>query len=177
LYGNATRPPFDFLTFLNATEMQRVSDTEKTYRRLNTNVWAALRNGLPFVNFATNGNAIEHYEVFVCRFRWLALLLVASGTLTLLGAASIVLTVRATLAPDMLRYVASMAYANTNFTAPRGASALDAMDRARLLRDVRVRIGDIAAGDNDNDGDIGEVAFVTADERTVRPLDSRRLYY
>jgi hypothetical protein len=129
---------------------------------------------MPFVSAATSATAAAPAEVFVCRFAWLAVLLLASGTLFLLGGAAVVLAWRSTLAPDMLRCVASMTYANSSvFSTPPGGTALSAMQRARLLRNVTVRIGD-TTGDN---GAVGEIAFVAADERKVRSLEHRRLYH
>ena len=49
----------------------------------------------------------------------------------------------------------------------RGGSALDGVERSRLLRDVRVRLGDVGGG---NDDGVGMIAF--ADEGragVVRP--------
>jgi hypothetical protein len=119
------------------------------------------------INYATNGTATKHTETFCCHFDWLTMLLLASSTLCCLGSASFALTIRLMLVPDMLRYVASMTYANLNFTVLPGATALDTIHRTRLLRDIRVRVGDIARKDDN----IGKVAFVAADKQKVQLLN------
>ena len=45
-----------------------------------------------------------------------------------------------TLAPDIFGYVSSLTRDNPNVPLPEGGTALSGWDRARLLRDVRVRI-------------------------------------
>ncbi len=101
----------------------------------------------------------------------MALLLLASAALFTAGVASPALQLRCALAPDMLRYVASLTYANPHFGTPPGGSALDGMARAKLLRRVRVRVGDVGGA-----RDVGEVAFVAADEVETRELERTRLY-
>jgi hypothetical protein len=173
MYGNETFPAAHGAAAGRDAPKSQVFQSPKTiFSRLGIAVSEAHDRGMPFINFAAKGTATGRTEVFVCQFQWLAVLLLAAGTLFVMGVASLVLSTGATLPPDMLRFVASMTYANAHFSTPPGATALDAIDRARLLRDVRVRIGDIR-GDDDN---IGEVAFVAADEVKVRPLDYRRLY-
>jgi hypothetical protein len=127
--------------------------------------------GLPFIPAATTAQAAVHTPVYLCQFAWVAVLLLAAAALFATGAAALALQLRSTLAPDMLRYVASMTYANPRFGAPPGGSALDGMARARLLRDVHVRAGDINGG-----GSVGEVAFVAAEEVETRELERKRLY-
>ncbi len=139
------------VNFINATEMHALD----MFNLANTIYTRYQVDRPPMINYATTGTATKRTENFSCQFHWLAMIWLASGTLCCFGAASFALTIHSTLAPDRLRYVASMTYANANFTAPPGATALDAIDRALLLRNVRVRVGDIACED---DG-IGEVGF------------------
>jgi hypothetical protein len=133
---------------------------------------AAARAGLRFVPAATAATASVHTPIYVCRIGWAATLLLASAALLAAGAAALVLQVRSVLAPDTLRSVASMAYASPHFrSVPRGGTTLDGVERAQLLHDVRVRVGDI-----NGDGTEGEVAFVAAEDVETRELDSKRLY-
>jgi hypothetical protein len=132
----------------------------------------AMDANLPFVPLAATAAAQAHAPVFVCRFAWLAALLLAAAALGATGAAALALQLRGTLAPDVLRCVAAgLAWAN----APGGGgggSALDGMARTRLLHDVRVRVGDVNGG-----GDVGEVAFVAVDDVPTRKLERQRLYF
>jgi hypothetical protein len=139
---------------------------------LNAAVSDALRRGMPFVPAATTATTSVHALIYVCSFGWMATLLLASAALLAVGAVSLALQLRCTLAPDMLRYVASMTYANAHFRTPPGGSALDGVERAKLLRNVRVRIGDIRGGDSH----VGEVAFVAVDEVETRELERKRHY-
>jgi hypothetical protein len=128
---------------------------------------------MPFVSAAANGTVVASTDVFVCQFGWLAALLLASGTLFGPGVyATLALAAAggATLAPDMLRCVASITYANAYFSTAPGATALDAVQRARLLRCVTMRNGDVRLN-----GVVGEVAFVAVDEHRLQSLDNERL--
>jgi hypothetical protein len=154
----------------NAT---RDADFVRRYNATQRSVHDALVAGLAFVPVAATATTTTRTRVFVCEWAWLGVLLLASTTLFLAGAAALVLPLRSTLAPDMLRYVASMTYTNRHFPTPAGGSALDGMARARLLRDVPVRIGVVASGDGDGAG-VGEVAFAATSHVEVCALRSRR---
>ncbi len=144
---------------------------ERRYNATRESVSNAMSAGLAFVPAAATATATTRTRVFVCNFAWLGALLLASAALFVAGAASLALQLHSTLAPDMLRYVASMTYTNRHFRTPAGGSALDGMARARLLRDVPVHIGIVASGDR---SDVGEVAFVATTDVEVIPLKNRR---
>lgn len=77
-----------------------------------------------------------------------------------------------TLAPDIFGYVSSLTRDNPNVPLPEGGTALSGWDRARLLRDVRVRIADTGS-----DG-VGRVALARADAAPVemKPLEKHMHY-
>ncbi len=109
----------------------------------------------------------------------MALLLLASAALFTAGVASPALQLRCALAPDMLRYVASMTYANPHFSTPPGGSALDKMARVHLLCRVRVHLlrrVHVHVGDVGGARSVGEVAFVAAAEVETRDLEQTRFY-
>jgi len=91
--------------------------------------------------FAHNATATLStlHEIYVCNWLWFAIYL--SSTLLL-----IVVTLCGTilkhmcLGPDMFGYVSSMTYDSALFGLPPGGT-LDGMDRARLLKDMRCRVG------------------------------------
>ncbi|KAK4957798.1 hypothetical protein LTR28_005624 [Elasticomyces elasticus] len=122
----------------------------------------------PFVGATSHGTAMRTHQIYVCNFVWLALLLLSTGVLLSIGIVGIVMKER-TLAPDMKGYVASMTYENPYVKVPDGGAAIDAMDRARSLRDLRVRIGDV-----EGKSEVGHIAF-TAGIQT-RPLEKDREY-
>jgi hypothetical protein len=203
-YDNATWPSRDIeifvakpppRQFLNVSEFLTIDDT------LTNDIRGAMIRGLPFIPAATTATTSVHTPVYACQWGWLATLLLAAGALSATGAAALALQLRYALPPDVLRYVSSMTIANAHFrTLPPGGTTLDGAERARLLRDVRVRLGDIrgadGGGDNgdddDNDdddeedggtggssvdgADVGEIAFVAADDVATRRLDFKRLY-
>jgi hypothetical protein len=69
--------------------------------------------------------------------------------------------------PDFLGYCSSLARDSGFVRTPRGGSALDGVERARLLRDVRVKLGDVGGGSDDG---VGRIAFADEDRaRVVRP--------
>lgn len=64
-----------------------------------------------------------------------------------------------TLAPDIFGFVSSLTRDNPHFPVPPGGSTLDGLDRTRALRNMQVRIGDIAGPH----GEVGRVGFVPVD--------------
>lgn len=70
---------------------------------------------------------------------------------------------------QLFGFVASMTYENPYVRIPKGGSTLDAMERAKLLKDVEVCVGDVHG-----DRDIGHIAFSAG--MPVRKLWRGRLY-
>jgi len=124
--------------------------------------------GVPFIGATTNATVIHRQQIFVCNFGWLALLFTASGAIFITGFAGLLLKKR-TLAPELFGFVTSMTYENPYVRLPEGGNVLDAMERARLLRDMKVRIADVRVDD-----DVGHVAFTA--EGKCRKLERGRLY-
>ncbi|KAK5007153.1 hypothetical protein LTR28_005626 [Elasticomyces elasticus] len=122
----------------------------------------------PFVGATSHGTATRTHQIYVCNFVWLALLLISTGVLLTIGIVGIVMKER-TLAPDMMGYVASMTYENPYVKVPDGGAAIDAMDRARSLKNLWVRIGDV-----EGKSEVGHIAF-TAGIQTRR-LEKDREY-
>lgn len=74
-----------------------------------------------------------------------------------------------TLSPELFGFVTSMTYENPWVKVPDGGTTLDAMERARLLKDVEVRVGDVC-GNNQ----VGHTAFAAG--VPLRALERGRLY-
>lgn len=110
-------------------------------------------------------------EVYHCNYIWFVLLLSSSVILIMLGAIGTAIS-HLCHAPDMIGYVSSFTYNNPYMQIPAGGASLGAMDRARLLRDLRVKIGDTASDD-----DVGHIVFATVNRsNTIGNLDSAKLY-
>jgi hypothetical protein len=124
-----------------------------------------------FCSRSTQATLTHSVEVFAYSTLWLALLFISSAVLLATGLAGTALRGRA-LAPDMLGYVASMTYNNRYLPLPVNGgsdSALDAMERVRILGHLRVAVGDVAG-----DEEVGRLAF-TANPH-ARPLQKGRKY-
>ncbi|KAJ4381334.1 hypothetical protein N0V86_003683 [Didymella sp. IMI 355093] len=74
---------------------------------------------------------------------WAYLLIVCSSALLLLNIFGIFAQVR-TVAPDIFNHASSLTRDNPHFNAPVGGSGLDGAERARLLKRMRVQLGDTA---------------------------------
>ncbi|ODH47455.1 hypothetical protein GX48_06430 [Paracoccidioides brasiliensis] len=108
-------------------------------------------------------------EVYRYSRAWFAVFLVISIMLQILALASFALK-RIMLAPDILGYVSS--YTRDNPHAPvSAASAQDGLARARLLKDVRVMLGDVRAAEQ-----VGHISFVTEGDTSVGRLKKGRSY-
>jgi hypothetical protein len=121
-----------------------------------------------FCSRSSRATLMRREQVYACHRAWLALLFACAAALLAAGVAGMALGARA-LVPDMLGYAASMTYNNPHFALPgRGrGGVLDAMDRARVLRNVRVRVGDVGAAGSISSsgggggGGVGRIAFTS----------------
>jgi hypothetical protein len=117
---------------------------------------------------STVARVTQAVEVFAYSRLWLALLLASAVVLQATGLGGMALGWR-TRVPDVLGYVASMTYNNPFLPLPDGGGVLDAMERARVLRDLRVWVSDVRGGD-----DVGRIAFTS--DADARGLEQGRLY-
>ncbi|KAF1941565.1 hypothetical protein EJ02DRAFT_347536 [Clathrospora elynae] len=164
-YGPDTLPVTDVNAYLPAN----LSATEHTYFD-----WfpkfqqTVVDSNSPFIGATTTSNTTSTEEIFVCNFAWLALLLASSTIILITGSVAVVLK-RKTLGPEMFGFVTSMAYENPWVKIPQGGTMLDAMERARLLKDVEFCIGDVCGEE-----DVGHIAFAAG--VPLRKLERGRLY-
>ncbi|CAN9250543.1 unnamed protein product [Alternaria sp. RS040] len=122
----------------------------------------------PFLGATTTANTTSTEEIFVCNFAWLTLLLTASLIILMTGGVAVILK-RKTLGPEMFGFVTSMTYENPWLNIPQGGTMLDAMERARLLKDVEVHVADVHGNDN-----VGHIALAAG--VPMRRLERERLY-
>lgn len=109
----------------------------------------------PFLPISSNTTITTTNEVYKCNYLWFSFLLVSSCILLMLGSVGTALS-HLCNAPDMMGYVSSFTYNNPYMNLPPGGESLGAMERARLLRDVKVKIGDARADD-----EVGHIVFAT----------------
>jgi hypothetical protein len=88
---------------------------------------------------------------------WMIIDIIGCVVLLVAASAAIWLRVR-TLAPDIFGYVSSLTRENPMITLPEGGSTLNGIDRARMLRGVKVRIADISGQDG-----VGRVGLAMKD--------------
>ena len=125
-------------------------------------------DGLLYVGATTNATVTETEDIYLCDFLWLGVLYVSTVVILLTGLTSLFLKWKS-LGPDLFGYVTSMTYNNSYTKIPPGGSGLDAIERARLLRDVRVHMGDVCG-----DRDVGHIALASG--VPIRKLEKGRKY-
>lgn len=110
---------------------------------------------------ATLSNYMQSYQ---CSFAWVTVFLVC--TLAMLASAIVgVVFSRKTAVPDYLGYVSSLAKESQYVRLPDGGANLDGMDRARLMKDLKVRLGNVSPVEGG--GDVGRLALARMED-TVR---------
>ena len=172
-YGPDTQPVTDINSYLPSN----LSATENSF----STWWSAFRNLVedttspfisPFIGATTTAKVTTVEEIFVCNFAWLVLLLASSGIIFVTGGVALILK-RKTLAPEIFGFVTSMTYDNPYVKIGNGAlgggTTMDAMERAKLLKDVKVYIGDVQG-----DADVGHIAMAAG--VPLRKLERGRLY-
>ncbi|KAJ4357336.1 uncharacterized protein N0V89_001911 [Didymosphaeria variabile] len=165
LYGPDVLPATDVDAYLPAN----LSSVNMTFLDLWSSFEARVQdNQAPFIGATTTANVTTTEEVFVCNFAWLSLLLAASNVILITGIVALILK-RMTLGPEFFGPVASMTYENPFVKIPEGGSTLDAMERARIMRDVEVYVADVAG-----EKDVGHVAFAAG--VPLRKLERSRTY-
>ena len=132
----------------------------------------SLADNNPFLTFNSTDATITSPSppVYKTNWTWFTLLLVSSIILLIAAYVGLVLKYY-TCVPDIIGYASSMTLTNPYVPTPTGGTTLHGLERAALLQDLPVRIGDVCA-----DEPIGAIAFAKADEGRVGKLDRRRFY-
>ncbi|KAF2735281.1 hypothetical protein EJ04DRAFT_576229 [Polyplosphaeria fusca] len=108
--------------------------------------------------------------IYKTSWRWFTALLVSAIILQIAAYAGLVLKY-ITLAPDIIGYASSLTLLNPYVPTPTGGTTLHGLERAALLHDLRVRIGDVCAGEP-----VGAIAVARGDAGVVGRLRRGRLY-
>lgn len=103
-------------------------------------------------------------QVYVCNFAWLGVFLL-STVVMLVGAITGVVFSRKTIVPDYLGYVSSLAKESPWIRMPDIGVNMDGMDKARLVNEIKVRIGDVIYVHGGH-SEIGRLAFARLEETT-----------
>lgn len=120
---------------------------------------------------STQANIVqESSAVYMTNWKWFIALLFSSLVLLVAAYAGLILKY-ITLAPDIIGFASSLTMLNPYFQTPTGSTTLHGLERAALLHNFPVQIGDVCA-----DESVGTIAFAKADEGNVAKLDRRRLY-
>lgn len=166
MYGPDTIPATDVDVYLPHNLSTTNTTLSDWFSEFSDRVW---RSDIAFIGATTNATVSTPQEIFQCNFAWLAALFAAGGIIFATGMGSLILKHR-TLGPEMFGFVASMTYNENPFVKlPQGGSALDAMERARLLRDVEFRVGDVKGEE-----EVGHIAFAAG--VPTRKLEKGRVY-
>jgi hypothetical protein len=164
-FGPDTQPVADVDVFLPSNITTQNTSFANWYNDFQLKSY---NSDIYFIGATANGTISTTHRVFACNFAWLSLLLAASIVVLLIGIGSLILK-RKTLGPEMFGFVSSMTYENQFIKIPQGGSMLDAMERARLLKDVEVTVGDVRG-----DAEVGHIALAAG--VPLRKLEGGRLY-
>jgi hypothetical protein len=129
---------------------------------------ASLRNMAPFVAASTTAKVTLFEEVYKPDHAWVAALILSSAILVLTGFAGLFLGSQVQ-APDVFDPLVALTYNNPHINRSAEASTLGGNERARLLSDVTVRLGDVKPY-----GEVGRISL--GQTAAVQPLHSGRLY-
>ncbi|KAL4994599.1 hypothetical protein BDV10DRAFT_197389 [Aspergillus recurvatus] len=104
---------------------------------------AILNDLAPFVGASTNATFVRYTEVYRPEYVWAVILIISSVLLFAVGVTGICVRLK-TFAPNMFDPVAGMTYNNPYISLTgREYDPLDADERANLLGDKRVQIGEV----------------------------------
>jgi hypothetical protein len=165
LYGPDTLPVTDINAYLPSNLSATANSFNNWYPTFDVVVQ---RSESPFIGATSTASTTTTKEIFLCNIPWLVLLMTSSVIIFSIGAMSLALKHR-TLAPELFGFVTSMTYENPWVNIPRGGTMLDATERARLLKDVEVYIGDVRGTE-----DVGHIALASG--VPLRKLERGRLY-
>jgi len=143
-----------------------------------TAIAAQLASLSPSLTLSTN-STLPGEEIYAVSWPYLSLFLLSALMIPLAALISLILS-RLTLARDYLGFVSSLARESRYVTFPNGGVGLDGMQRTRVCREMRVRLGDV--GDVDGGYSIGTGVALTVgtmalgNEGATRGLSGRKLY-
>ncbi|KAH9220610.1 hypothetical protein DL95DRAFT_519913 [Leptodontidium sp. 2 PMI_412] len=122
--------------------------------------------------FTISAAQTNESQVYFAFFPWLVIFLV-SNLVMLLAAVVGVYYSRKTIVPDYLGFVSSLAKESPFIRMPDAGVNMDGMDKARMVKEMKVRLGDVSDVENGK-SQIGRLAFARMEETS--PVKKGRLY-
>ena len=122
--------------------------------------------------FTVPGVSTTSAQVYRCSFPWLAAFLFSTLTMLMSAIASVVYS-RKTIVPDYLGFVSSLAKESPWIGMPDVGVNMDGLDKARLVKDVKVRLGDVSYVHGGHTR-FGKLAFARLEETTK--VEKEKLY-
>lgn len=126
---------------------------------------------VPMVVNSTTANFTWSANVYVCDRYWASTLIFISSILVCCTVAGALLEHR-TSSPEIFGYVSSLTRDNPYFDQPIGGSTMDGVKLSKMLRDVKVRIQDVARDDEE----ARHIAFSTAGRPITQGITEIRSY-
>lgn len=127
--------------------------------------------GQTYMIYNTSANIVAALEdIYVCDDVWLAFLVVSSLVLCICGIVSTIVGVF-NISPDIFGFVSTLTRDNPLVPQAYGGSGLDGDSRTRLMKGVKVRLGDV-----EPDRDVGHIALADMALVNVKRLRKGRLY-
>lgn len=133
-------------------------------------------SGEPYVDLwmnRTDATVTRSHIIYEASVPWILVLLFSSIILLVLGIANIFVSAHTTV-PDIFGYVSSLALHNPHIKASGGGSALSGTEQTRILKDIRVQLGDVQRGEA-----VGHIALKSVegnDDVARRRPHKARLY-
>ena len=122
--------------------------------------------------FTVPAAQINESQVYFAFFPWLIIFLI-SNFVMLLAAIVGVYYSRRTIVPDYLGFVSSLAKESPFIRMPDVGVNMDGMDKARMVKEMKVRLGDVSDIENGK-AQVGRLAFARMEETS--PVKKGRLY-
>jgi hypothetical protein len=122
---------------------------------------------LEYINLTVTAFSTINRSTYVCQWDWWAIFFLANLAMLSTACVGAFLDWQST-GPDILGYISSMTRDSQFVKLPPGGSALGGMERARLLKDIKVQLVDSEAKD-----EIGRLVFATPGEVNEPPSKDR----
>ncbi|KAL4790294.1 hypothetical protein BDV19DRAFT_341317 [Aspergillus venezuelensis] len=139
-YGKPHIPANGLLTAANESMWLSYDANNAMYPE---GVGLLVNSGAPFVGASTNATLTHFTEVYKPEYVWAIILIVSTLMLFIIGVAGIWVRLK-TMAPNIFDPVIGLTYNNQYISSTgREYDPLDADDRAKLLADKRVQLGEV----------------------------------
>jgi hypothetical protein len=157
-----TGAPFSDLyqTFLEGNAASFVTASAKDLTALIQNQTSA---------FTVLANSTANVRIYHCDFGWTSIFFLATSAMLCSAVLGVVFG-RMTVVPDYLGYVSSLAKESPYMRIKDGGANLDGMERARGIKGLQVRLGNVDEGT----GEVGRLAFGRVED--TKPVQRNRLY-